>query len=375
MAFQIKDFASIAASCINWMKANTTKVTDFNQGSVVRTMIEAPAAEIEELYLQMVIGLKEAIPVSVYNSFGFPALPAAAAGGTLRFTAPAPATDEIAIPIGSAARVPGGAISYVTRADAVIAIGQTYVDVVCAADVNGSVGNTGANTITEFVASIPGVSAVTNQQPFINGQDAETEADRLARFRDYIRTLVRGTISAVIYGAKLAKLVDGNGIVYERAASASLVEPYLTDTAQPVARVLVYIHNGASATSAPLVAEAQRIIDGYYDGDGNPVPGWKAAGVIVVVAAASDVAQNVTGNVYVAPGFVGADVVADAKAAIQVYIQSLPAGGDILKAELISIVKRDVPGVLNVTISTPAGDVAITPAQKAIPGTITLTPL
>ena len=50
--FQIKDFASITASMINWLRANTTKVTDFNVGSVVRTMAEASAAEMEELYLQ-----------------------------------------------------------------------------------------------------------------------------------------------------------------------------------------------------------------------------------------------------------------------------------------------------------------------------------
>lgn len=373
MAFQIKNFASIAASMLNWLRANTTRVTDINQGSVVRTMLEAPAAEIEELYIQMFTGLKEAIPVAVYNTFGFDALTAVAAGGTLRFTAPAPAASPIPVPVGSAVRVPGRTVTYTTKADATIGTGATYVDVICAADTAGVIGNVGADAVTEFVASVPGVSSVTNPQPFVNGRDAETEDNRLSRFRAYIITLARGTINAVIYGAKQATLVDVNGTVYEYVASASLVEPYLTDSAQPVARVLVYVHNGAAATSAPLVARAQQIIDGYYLDDGTAVPGWKAAGVQVVVAAATDQSVNVTGTVYVDPSYVATAVRNDARSAIQVYIQSLPAGQNVLKSELVAIVKRDVPGILNVTISAPSGDVTVPASAKAVPGTINLT--
>ena len=46
--FQIKDFTSIAAGLINVVRATTNKVTDFNRGSVIRTMLEATAAEIED---------------------------------------------------------------------------------------------------------------------------------------------------------------------------------------------------------------------------------------------------------------------------------------------------------------------------------------
>ena len=374
MAFQIKNFASIAASMINWLKAGTIKVTDFNQGSIVRTMLEAPAMELEELYLQMVIGLREAIPVSVYNTFGFDKLAAAAAGGTLRFTAPAVAASAIPVPIGTAARVPGKTITYITTADASIAVGQTYVDVICAADTAGSDGNTGAATITELVASVPGVSAVTNPQPFVNGREVETDDARLSRFRDYIRTLARGTIAAVLYGAKTVQRTDASGSVIEYVASASLVEPWIAAPGSyPVGLVNVYVHNGAAATSAALVTLAQQTIDGYYQVDGTAVPGWKAAGAKVVVYAATDVPVNVTAAVSVASGYVAAEVVAAAIASVQVYIQSLPAGASVLLAELIAIVKRDVSGVLNVTMTAPSADVAITNAQKAIAGTVAIT--
>jgi len=373
MAFQIKDFASIAASMINYMKSVTTKVTDFNQGSVVRTMLEAPAAELEELYLQMLIGLQEGIPVATYNTFGFDLLPAATASGAVRFSTATPAASAIPIPLGTLVQVPGRTITYATQVDASIAVGQTYVDVLCAASVPGSQGNVSAASITQMVGAVAGISSVSNPAPLVNGRDQETEADRLSRFRDYIRTLARGTISAVLYGAKTAQRKDASGNVVEYVAGAALDEPWLTNTAYPIGLVNVYVHNGASATSAALVAEAQKIIDGYYDADSNPVPGYKAAGVKVVVAAATDQSINVTGVVTVDPSFVSSTVLSDATAAIQVYIQNLGVGADVLKSELIAIVKRDVPGVLNVVLSVPAADVTVASSAKAIAGTITLT--
>jgi len=45
----------------------------------------------------------------------------------------------------------------------------------------------------------------------------------------------------------------------------------------------------------------------------------------------------------------------------------------VLLAELIAIIKRDVSGVLNVTMTAPTADVAITNAQKAIAGTVAIT--
>lgn len=373
MAFQIKDFRSIAASMINYCRSVTTKVTDFNIGSVVRTMLEAAAAELEELYLQIFIGLKEAIPVATYNTFGFDLLPAATASGLVRFSASGPAAAAIPIPLGTLVQVPGRTTTYATQTDASIAIGQTHVDVLCAASEPGSASNVGANAITKLVGSIAGVVSVTNQAPLVNGRDIETESDRLARFRDYIRTLARGTISAVLFGAKTANRVDANGVVVEYVAGAALEEPWVTNPANPISLVNVYVHNGASATSAALVAEAQKIIDGYYDIDGKAVPGWKAAGVKVVVYAATDQAINVTGTVAVSDGYQPADVIAQATAALQAYIQGLAVGADVLKSELISIVKRDVQGVSNVTLTAPAADVAISASAKAIAGTITLT--
>jgi hypothetical protein len=76
VAFRTKDFLSIVGGMINWMRGATDKVTDYRIGSVTRTMLEAPAIEIDELYQNMLRGLVDGIPVAIYQGFGFERLPA-----------------------------------------------------------------------------------------------------------------------------------------------------------------------------------------------------------------------------------------------------------------------------------------------------------
>ena len=371
--FQIKDFASITASCINWCKAVTSKITDFSVGSVARTMLEAPAIEIDEAYQKFFIGIKEAIPVSVYTTFGFDKISAEAASGVVRFsTGGALATAPIVVPAGSVVRVPGSSKTYATLASGLILVGQSYVDILVAAQSAGVAGNTGDETITEMGTNVAGITTVTNPAPLINGRDEETEDELKARFQGYVSTLAKGTKAAVEYGSRQAKIADGNGLITEYVAHAVVVEPWLEDPTEPISLIQVYIHNGASATSADLVSEAQRVIDGYTEA-GTAVPGWKAAGVQVVVWAATDKPVDVTGIITPMQGYVTATLAEAANDAVKAYIQGLNVGATVIMSELIAIIKRDVEGVYNITLSAPADDVTCAISEKAIPGTVSIT--
>ena len=100
--FQTKNFVSIVAAEINVARSITDKITDFQPGSVARTLMEAPAAEMEELYLQMLHGLLEAIPEATYRSFNFDRLQPARAFGFVSISmSPAP-VESIAIPYATA---------------------------------------------------------------------------------------------------------------------------------------------------------------------------------------------------------------------------------------------------------------------------------
>lgn len=370
MAFQVKDFLSIVASMVNHMRGGTSMLTDFNVGSVNRSMIEASAVEIDELYQQMLSGLTEAIPVSTYQSFNFDKLVASSAYVGVTFTVSPVSASAIVIDAGSKVKVPYSAISYLTDSEVIIPAGVATATVRVTADTPGIIGNTLANTITEIVAPISDVT-VTNLLAAISGRDEESNDEQRVRFADYIRSLSRGPIGAIEYGAKTATIKNTVGDITERVTKASVVEPYMTDNAQPLGYDDCYIYNGVGSTSVELQIETQKVINGYYDADGNPVMGWKAAGVVCTVRLVAEQAEDVTGVLTVMPGYDVTAIAPIVQEQVTTYIQDLDIEAALILNEFVSIA-MDVEGVSNVAFTVPAADVAPAENVKIIPGIISI---
>lgn len=271
MAFQIKDFASIVASELNHARAVTKKVTDFQPGSVVRTIMEAPAVEIEEFYLQMFLGLREAIPVSTFLSFGFAQLPAAYATGVVTISSATPLTADIIIPLGAEFRATDGR-AYLSTAALTWEQGETQITVPVRHATVGLVGNIAAGAITS--STMFGAGFVVSNLPITTGRDLESFAEREARFADYIASLSRGTIAACTYAAKLSSVQDASGNTVEYVTRAGLVED--------AGWVRIYVYSNLGPPSDELVEDGQRRIDGWRDDEvGLIVPGFRSAGVRV----------------------------------------------------------------------------------------------
>lgn len=372
MAFQIKDFASIVASCINWMKTATTKINDYNTGSVARTLIEAPAGEIDQLYMQMYIGLKESIPVSVYNSFDFGLLTAQPAAGLVRVVITSAATPTL-IPAGTTFTTPGKSAPYVSTADVTIAAGSTFGDAPVSCSTAGAAGNVAVGSAFTPAPPPPGYVSASNVSAFVSGQDDEADDERKLRFNSYIQSLHRSTMDALVYGAASATVTDSVGNVTEKVFNAIPVEPYVLDASQPVAWVKLYVHNGVGVTSASLVSAVAKIIAGYVDATtGLAIPGYKAAGVKVDVLAAGDQTVAVTGVVTSAPGYDHPTIVTAATNAISAYLSALPIGKACIFAKLIDLV-MSIDGVSNFILSTPTADVTPASTTKLLPGALAIT--
>lgn len=372
MAFQIKDFASISASMVNWMRVATRKVTDFNLGGIVRTMVEAIGAEIDELYQQMFIGLKEAIPVATYNSFSFARIPAMPARGMVRVTINSSATDTI-IPAGTVFKVVGGSQSYTSVQDVVIPAGATFKDVYVACTVAGIAGNQLAGQSFTLTPTLQALVSAENLAAFQNGSDLETDEQRKLRFNEFIASLPRGTVRALEYGLKLTVLTDAQGNETERVVSAAIIEPWLIDADNfPISLVNCYVHNGSGSTSSALVARAKEIMYGYIDNLGAKIPGWKAAGVRVEVYAATEQAVNLTGVLTVLDGYDHDTLVEQAVQVVYGYIIGLQVGEKAIRAEMVQQV-MDIDGVYNFVPSVPAGDTVPAASVKLMPGTIAIT--
>jgi uncharacterized phage protein gp47/JayE len=371
MAFQVKDFVSITASMINWMKASTKKISDYNIGSVVRTMVEAVASEIDELYQQFFIGVKEAIPVAVYNSFSFDKLPAINAAGLIRVEL-TPSDDLSVIQAGTTFAAAGLASTYTSLQDTTVPAGASFIDITVRADVTGTAGNVAAGQNFTLTPSPPAFVSASNLNAFSSGQDIETDEERKLRFAAYIDSISRATNSALRYGLRTATLTDADGNIIERVSAAVTIEPYLTNPLQPIALVECYIHNGIGGTSIALVARAQQIIEGYYQDNGVAVPGYKASGIKTPVYAAEEVIQAVVGTLIADDGYDQPTLAAEAERVVFAYLQGLDIGQPAVMAEIIYLVK-DIEGVYDFVPTTPSSNVTVTAKQKLMPGSISIT--
>lgn len=388
MAFFIKNFESITASLIINISESTTALTDFNVGSKTRVMIEAFAEELEAFYHMMFRGILEATNDAVFNSFDFPALPAVAASGNVTFslvvagsaTPLAPTTTftiprgfRVQIPVSSTLAVSSAALPgtiYTVTTSTAWAAGQTSVVVPVACTQAGTIGNTTANSITGIVDILPTVTGgqfkVTNVLPFVNGEPAEDQNSRKARFAQYLQSLGKGTLVAIEHAALTAQVLDASGNVQEQVKTVFAVEPFKIDGSLPVGHVDVYIYNGFGNTSAALVAATQQIVDGYVDSNGNKIAGFKAAGIIATVKAAIEQPQTFQINVKMQPNTsLTDDIISQIQGAIVKYVSTLGPGDTLIFNRIIELV-MDSSSVYNCVIVSPNGDVQALDVQHII---------
>jgi hypothetical protein len=367
MAFQIKSFLSITASMINYARGVTSKITDYTIGSVVRTTMESVAQELDELYQQMVHGLEEAIPVSVYNTFNFPPLPAITAGGLIHVTITPQATATVIA--ANSLFTDSSGVGFVSTADATIAIGNSYIDVPVSANEVGSAGNVQAGDSFTLSPQAAGFLAAVCVAGIQNGVDQETDDQRYLRFQQYVSTLQRGTLAAITYGLSTTTLTDSLGNIIEAVKYSSLVEPYKQDNTQPVGLVLGYVHNGVGGTSLELVGQAQQVTEGYYDAQGNAVLGWKAAGVHFIASAATEQPVNLSASLTSLPGIDETPLCTQAVALMSAYILSLGLGMTCKLAAIVAQVMA-LPGVSNFVFIGGPTDVQSAITVKLMPGTL-----
>jgi len=361
------------ASMTGWFSGVCGKITDFLVGSVFRSKFEAVAVEMEAQDFAFYSALKKAIPTAIYNAFDFTLQPANAAANYIIFTANTAPTLDVVIPAGTivttATSTTTQSNSYATAEAAVLLAGHTTVSVFVECAVAGSSGNTDVNTINTLQTVIPGIDRVNNAVSFTNGTNIETESARRGRFLVFISTLARGTNAAVQYGALTAQLVDGSGNITESVAFAVCID---APSDQPAGSGTCYICNSAGTASTGLIARAQKIINGYTDASGNKIAGWKAAGAIITVAAATLSTHATTVAITMSAGVGSPTALAtQAQTITSAYLSSGGIGDPYTFNEHVQRI-MDLPGVADVAI-TPTGN--ITPAASAIirPGVITVT--
>jgi uncharacterized phage protein gp47/JayE len=300
--FEIRRWEGLTQKAIDWIQSNPDAAdgvipSDLFVGSLERSHIEAVALLMEELDVRAAQAISWAVQESAFRAFGFTLLPAKAATGSVVFMAVVPPALEIEIPQGTKVVSKGGQV-FITTAPGVIAVGEyASAEIPVVAAVPGPDGNVPTEDIAALVYPIAGVDGVTNYEPMRYGSPEEGDTARRARFVRYIRSLPRGTVDALEFAA------ESTGVV----ASAKCVEPWALNpipAGSPAAGVAyLYVDDGVGGpTLLPDVEAAVReTVNGYIDGDGRRVPGWKAAGIPVLLYPVQQKGIKLRATVRVAP--------------------------------------------------------------------------
>lgn len=425
MSFSMKTFNQITASMVNWAAATQSEVTDFNEGGVLRTLIESFASELAEIYFRIFDSIDDTQREAIYLAFDFPRKSSTSAAGTILLQRATLSGSNISISSGTQVAVPatagGEEITFTSSANytlpqattlaaAITTTGQTSVAlttsanigigdvllcgserihitnvvgatitmvrgyqgttaathlistaigvvgkaVIVTADTAGAAGNVAAATITKINTSIAGIATVINEAAFTGGADEETDDARKKRFTEFVSGLARGTKAAIQFGAKQTPSV----------VSAVCIDNS-DDISIPAGFATLYIADASGGADAALIAAVT-----------TEEENWRPAGLALTVAAPSIVTVAVTAALTLASGFDPTTIKADVQQTIVDHITSLVMGQSVLFSILTQkIVDTNPTAILNVALTLPAADVAITPAQIARPGTITLTTL
>ncbi len=185
------------------------QLTNFEEGSVVRSLFESFAVELATLYEQMDLVYQAGFVDTAQGAhldrvvavLGIKRNEPDFASGIVTFQRDPGSTETVTIPIGSLVTTKEDASqdppkkAYLTIEEGNLAVGQNSVDVKVQAEVRGRQMSTDANTVIIMPLPVPGVKSVTNEKPIhFLGRDRET--DEALRQRAKTALLASGRASS-----------------------------------------------------------------------------------------------------------------------------------------------------------------------------------
>lgn len=287
--FERKSAEQLVTTMINWTKGVTTKLTDFRSGSKILTIYQAVALIVEELYDKVFRSLRELIEENIYAVLGFDKIPATyATANDITFARAEASETNYLIPAGtiilSKASEFKAPVKYQTVTDAVLSAGALSVQVPVICMDYGIIGNADPNTITDFLQKPVGIETVTNPTAIVNGREEETVEEQKNRLFKFIKAQARGVLQSVEYGAETVKLIDSvTGGITEQVIQARAEEVLPARKGE----VDLYVWNGVGSASQALKDEVTKVVKGYYDIYGEPIYGYKPAGILLNVYSAT----------------------------------------------------------------------------------------
>ena len=200
------------------LEIGDTRVTDFNEGSEIRNLLEAFAVAIYALLEEQHEATKIAFISSSYGVWldriaelpfiNLPRVQGNVSQGVVSFTLDSTLSDDFVVPAGSIVACSNGGLEFVTLSDCFINAGDLSADVAVECLVDGVEGNVSAGSIdtvsSEFVDST--LVSVSNQDGLDGGADLEGDEDYRSRLLANVQRAGFGTLQ---YYMDLCEAVTG----------------------------------------------------------------------------------------------------------------------------------------------------------------------
>ncbi|MBU5669501.1 baseplate J/gp47 family protein [Peptoniphilus sp. MSJ-1] len=304
---------SILQKLITWTSIKTDKLTDFNPGSAVRTLLEAVSLQIEEFYYNLFNAIKYAVRNACYNAFKFEKYASSYASGTVTIYYEDPILQDKVIKKGTEFHTGENTlrkIYFKSTKDILIKEGAQAVIVPVECTEKGTIGNVTAGEISKLSIGNPNIYLISNNNDFSNGKDIESDTEREQRFREYVHTLQRGTKDAVAYGIKQVNGVAG---------------VYIDDNY--IGYLIAYVHDIYGNLTDELKQEVLKEVEGY-----------RSAGIEVVVRPTVKKVVDLDIKVVYRPGYDPNVYNQAIEKIIYQYINNLKVSEDLNISTLITVI-------------------------------------
>jgi Baseplate J-like protein len=383
MALSLQGFSTLVQNMASAVQSSCASLLNFNTGSVVRAIQEANASValwLQWLILQVLsltrLATSNGTDVDSWVAdFSLTRLPAVAASGPVTFSR-YQTTIATLIPVGANVKTSDGTRIFTVIADATnpawngstgftlpsgtASLVCTVLDITTGANgalAIGMAGNVQAGTINLLASSISGVDTVTNAAPFVNGIDAESDANLRARFSNYIQTRSRATLAAI--GVAIGAVQQGlNWTIQENVNSAGVYTP---------GWFVVTVDDGSGAPPASLISAVSLAISAY-----RPI------GSVWAVQAPSVITATITMTITTDPAGNKPGLLLPVENAILAYVDALPDGAILPYSRLAMIayvLDRTITDVTAVLLNGGTADIVPTAGQvvKATAASVTIT--
>jgi uncharacterized phage protein gp47/JayE len=350
---EAKSFDQIYSDMQNYIIAHQDRLTDFNDGGVLNSQIEATACEIAMLYVRGRVGFSSFLRSLPYSVFGFQMKDGVKASVRLVFSRSRPFSYETPVPAGTVAAC--GNLNFITSEAGAVPSGATASGPIAAiAQETGDKYNIAAGTVKTVVSALPAdIVAVNNPESSTGGENTEDWSAYMDRFADYILGLQRTNGSGMLSGLNGGRLI--------RSMTVDEHFPPL----EGIWNMTLYLEDGSGGMTPEALAEAKRIIDGDM---ARGIGGYRAPGLNVryltpetvpvtlhvTVTTERDIANEVDESV----------VASEVDDAVRKYINGMKIGASVLLSDITVLLKR-LPSLSNVRVTYPEDDIAVTPSRIA----------